>query len=659
MNFQKKTTVFVGFSYFCQDKMKTIYSMRSILIRLFFPLFAILVLFSFISSCANMASPNGGRYDEEPPKYLSSTPRLHETNYKGKKIEILFDELIQLEKPSENIIVTPPQKMQPSIRTAGKKIVIELRDSLIDDVTYTIDFTNSIVDNNEKNVLENFSFSFSTGDIIDSLEVSGILLNAENLEPMPGIMVGLHQNLEDSAFTTTPFLRTSKTNERGRFTIRNIAPGAYRLYALNDMNRDYFFDQPGEEIAFYDSIVVPTFELAIRQDTIWKDTTTIDTIRTVEYNRFLPDDLVLRLFKEDFQRQYMLRPERLQENLFSLKFNAPVNTLPDVKLLNVTAAADWFYSQVLEGGYAVNYWITDSMVWKSDTLQIQVDYLKSDSLNVLCPQTDTIRLVQRRQPERRKRSNRDEPEPIVFLGMQTTVSNHVFDTIAIVFSEPVVDLSKEAFVLEQQQDTLWQPVDFVFRQDSLNALKYYIERKWMYDESFRLLVDSAQIYSIYGKWNDWQETTFRFNAEDKYGHLYINIMDVSDPAFVELLDGNDIPIRKAIVKDQGVLFMNLLPGKYYARLVLDTNENGLWDTGNYAEKRQPEEVFYSESVYVINANWQIEENWTVFTTPLIQQKPLDITKNKPKDVTKQKRNHREDGQRQSGSHSHSSRGLGF
>lgn len=656
MNFQKKTTVFVGFSYFCRDKMKTMYSMRYILVRLLFPLFAIWVLLGFISSCANMASPNGGQYDEEPPVFLGSTPQFHETNYKGKKIEILFDELIQLEKPSENIIVTPPQKMQPSIRAVGKKIVVELRDSLVDDVTYTIDFTNSIADNNEKNVLENFSFSFATGDIIDSLEVSGILLNAENLEPMPGIMVGLHQNLEDSAFATTPFLRTSKTNERGRFTIRNIAPGAYRLYALNDMNRDYFFDQPGEEIAFHDSIVVPTFELAVRQDTIWKDTITVDTIRTVEYNRFLPNDLVLRLFKEDFQRQYMLRPERQQENLFLLNFNAPIDTLPELKLLNI-AADDWFYTQILEGGTTINYWITDSLVWKSDTLQIQVDYLRSDSLNVLRPQTDTIRLVQRRQPERRRQSRNNEPTPIVFLGMQTTVSNDVFDTISVVFSEPVVDLSKEVFHLEQLRDTLWQPVDFEFRQDSLNSLKYYIERKWMYDESFRLLVDSAQIYSVYGKWNNWMETTFQFNAEDKYGHLYINITDVSESAFVELLNGNDVPIRKAVVKDQGVLFMNLPPGNYYARLVLDTNENGLWDTGDYAEKRQPEDVFYSTDTYVINANWQIEGDWTVFTTPITQQKPLEITKNKPKDVTRQRRNHREDGQRSS--NSNSSRGLGF
>ncbi|MDR0349560.1 MAG: Ig-like domain-containing protein [Tannerella sp.] len=622
--------------------------MNYILTRLLFPFYILLPLAGFISSCANIASPNGGPYDENPPKFLSSTPRIYETNYTGKKITLLFDELIQLEKPSENVIITPPQKTLPSIRTAGKKVQIELQDSIIENMTYTVDFTNSIVDNNEKNVLENFSFAFSSGDVVDSLEISGTLLQASNLEPMQGILVGLHQHLEDSAFTSTAFFRTSKTNDRGRFTIRNIAPGSYRLYALEDQNRDYFFDQPGEAIAFYDSVIVPTFEPSIRQDTVWKDSLTVDTVRMVEYNRFLPDDIVMHLFREDFQRQYMLRPERPQDRLFALRFNAPVTELPDVRLLNRENFQNWYYIQMLDGKTTLNYWITDSLTWITDTLQLQVNYLKSDSLNILRPQTDTVRLVHRKQPERKEKSKKEEPDTTVkFLNMEVSVSSEVFDTLYITFSEPVHQLSKETFVLEQQQDTLWHPVDFTFRQDSLNTLKYCIERTWRYSESYRLLADSAVIHSIYGQWNDWCKTPFRFNSRDKYGHLYLNIQNFSLPAFVELLDGNDNPVRKAPVKEGGALFMNLNPGKYYARLISDANENGIWDTGNYGEKKQPEAVFYSTKVYDISANWEIEEDWDMLSVPAVKQKPLEITKNKPKDDTKKKRDHREDS-RQSG-----------
>ena len=136
-------------------------------------------------SCANMASPNGGPYDETPPRFVTSTPAPNQTNFKGKKVEIEFDELIQIDKPTENVIVTPPQRLLPVIQARGRKAVVELEDSLKANTTYTIDFTNSISDNNEKNVFENYSFAFSTGNTIDSLEISGTLLNAENLEPMP------------------------------------------------------------------------------------------------------------------------------------------------------------------------------------------------------------------------------------------------------------------------------------------------------------------------------------------------------------------------------------------------------------------------------------------------------------------------------------------
>ena len=610
-------------------------------------------------SCANMASPNGGPYDEQPPKFVSSTPAPYQTGYKGKRVEILFDELIQIEKPSENVIITPPQKELPSIQVMGKKIRVELKDTLKPDMTYTIDFTNSVSDNNEKNVFENFSFAFSTGETIDSLEISGTLLNAANLEPMPGIMVGLHADPADSAFTTTPFLRTSKTNDRGRFTIRNIAEGTYRLYALKDANRDYLFDQPGEEIAFLDSLVTPTFELALRQDTAWKDSVTVDTIRTVEYTRFLPDDIVLFLFKEKFRRQYMLRPERPQANRFVLKFNAPTDSLPQLTLLDRPNRDPWFLMQPAEGNTALHYWITDSMVWKRDTLHLQVDYLKSDSMNRLRPQTDTIHLTFRKQ-RAPKKPKKGEAEPKVFLTLQSKASGtiEIYDTVSFVFNEPLIEPRREAILLEQQNDTLWTPVDFRLAQDSLDLLKYHVRHPWKYGASYRVTIDSAQLQSLYGHHNETYEASFQIRKKEEYGHLYLNIEGVAEPAFVELLNANDEPVRKGRVKGGGVLFSNLLPEKYYARLTVDTNENGVWDTGNYAEKRQPETVYYSPKIYTMRANWEIEETWDVTDTPVTRQKLPEITKNKPKDVTRRKRDYKEEG-RSSGRSSGGPIGLPF
>lgn len=609
-----------------------------------------ILLLVVIYSCANIGTPNGGPYDENPPKFVSSKPVPNETNFKGKNIEILFDELIQLDKPSENVIITPPQRELPVIRTAGRKVVVELKDTLRDSTTYTLDFTNSISDTHENNIFENFTFAFSTGGIIDTLEVAGIVLNAENLEPMPGITIGLHSNLEDSAFVKLPFDRTSRTNDKGRFTIRNIKPGTYRIYALNDVNRDYKFDQPGEDIAFIDSLIIPSSELTTRQDTTWKDSLTVDTIRTVEYTRYFPDNVVLRLFKEDFARQYMTRPERPDEKIFTLRFNGRMDTLPAIVPLNFTPTdSSWFLVQKMDEGKELTFWMTDSTVWKKDTLQLEITYPKSDSLNILRPQTDTLELFMRKRPVAKKKKKKDdEPEPTVFLGMQVNApgSMDMTDTVSVVFTEPVVNLIKDLFKVNQMVDSTWTDVDFDFFQDSTNLLKYYILRPWKYAEQYRLQVDSTAITSIYGKWNDKYSGEFKLKTKEDYGHLYLNIVGVDTTAFVELLNMSDAPIRKAKVKDGGVLFMDLKPDKYYARIVIDTNNNGKWDTGNYESKLQPEEVFYSPKRYEVMQNWDVEETWDVYATPVYQQKALEITKNKPKEVTKKKRNYKDEGQQQ-------------
>lgn len=617
-------------------------------IRNSFRILSVVLLAGLFYSCANIGSPNGGPYDEAPPKYVSSTPVPNQKNYKGKKIEILFDELIQIDKPSENVIITPPQLQQPVIRSSGRKAVIELKDSLKDNTTYTIDFTNSISDNNEKNVYENFSFAFSTGDVIDTMEVSGILLNAENLEPMPGITIGLHSNLADSAFQTLPFDRTSRTNDKGQFTIRNIAPGTYHIFALNDVNRDYKFDQAGEDIAFLDTLIIPSLELTSRQDTLWKDSLTIDTIRTVEYIHYFPDDIELRLFKEKFARQYMLKPERPDQKYFSLRFNAPVDTVPVPVPLNFEPQdSSWFFVNKQEGGTQINYWLTDSLIWKQDTLSFEVTYPKSDSLNIPRPQTDTVQVVMRHRPEKKKK--KDQPVLIQPLGMDIKASGSInlYDTLSVTFTEPVKAVDKDLFYLDQKVDSLWKPVSFEMFPDTANSLKYFIHRPWKYGEEYRLTIDSATIESIYDKWNDPYSGSFKIKSEDEYGHFYLNVTGIDKPAFVELLTSADTPVRKAKVKDGGALFMDLKPDKYYVRIVIDENNNGVWDTGNYAEKRQPEKVYYSPKVYNIPQNWQVEETWSLNDAPLSKQKPLEITKNKPKEATKKKRDYKDEGKKSS------------
>ncbi len=296
---------------------------------------ALLMLMIVVYSCASMGTPDGGPYDEEPPKFIRSSPKPYATNNKNKKIAIEFDEFIKLEKTSEKVVVSPPQLEQPDIKASGRRVLVNLNDSLKPNTTYTIDFSDAIVDNNEGNPLGNYAFSFSTGEAIDTLEVSGNVLAAADLEPVKGMMVGLHADLSDSAFVKKPF-----TIMYPVLIAEGVLPSAYRtwsdthIFGLMDGNQNYLYDSKTEMIAFCDSIIIPSMEAAVRQDTLWKDTATIDTIKTVGYTRFLPDNIVLRAFKGINNRQYLSKSERDKENHFILSFSAPADTLPVLKGLN-------------------------------------------------------------------------------------------------------------------------------------------------------------------------------------------------------------------------------------------------------------------------------------------------------------------------------------
>lgn len=605
----------------------------------------ILVVISLIAvACANMASPTGGAYDLEGPKVVSSNPGFNATQVKKGKIVIEFDENVTIERPSENVIITPPQKAFPVINTVNRKVNVELRDTLLPNTTYTIDFTNSIVDNNEKNPIENFSFSFSTGDVVDSMAVSGKVLTADNLEPVKGIYVGLHSNLNDTAFTKTKFERISRTNESGDFTIRGVAPGKYKLYALDDSNRDYIYDNPSEAIAFMETIIEPASERASRFDTTYvdKEKKVIDTVVAVQYTRFLPDNIVLRTFKSGFQRQFLQKHERTQNKL-SLFFGAPTE-MPQVEPLNFDGNKDWFIMERTPKNDTITYWIKDKEVMAIDTLSIRLTYLKTDTLNQSLPVTDTLTFMDRtRKPvkddkkkeKKKKEGESDEPE-ITFLNIVNNLSStwDTYKSISLLFEEPITDTLSNKIKLQQLRDTVYHDIPFQLEADSVNPRKYTIRNKWGYNNEYRIQIDSASIYSIYGLWNNKIDQKFKVKAEDQYGQLAIRVAGIdSIPSFMELLDKSDKPIRKTRVIDNIAVFRDLDPGSYYVRIVLDSNNNGIWDTGDFQKGLQPEMVCYSPKEYKIRAFSEVydDEAWVIDPATLGKQKPLEITKQKPQE----------------------------
>ena len=607
-------------------------------------------------SCASMGTPDGGPYDEMPPKFVRSTPSLRAINVKNQKFELEFDEFIKLEKASEKVIISPPQLEQPEIKVVGKKVVGELFDTLKEATTYTIDFSDAIVDNNEGNPMGHFTYSFSTGASIDTMEVSGTVLNAEDLEPIKGIQVGLHKNLNDSALTTLPFDRVSRTDSRGHFIIRGVAPGKYRIYALMDGNQNYLFDSKTEMVAFSDSIIVPSMMPATRQDTLWKDTLTIDTIKTVGYTRFMPDDIILRAFKEENTRQYFSRSQRDKENHFILKFSAKADTLPTLTGLNFDST-DAFIVEPNEGNDSICYWIKDSLVYQMDTLALQMDYLYTDTLDQLVPKCDTIYLANKltreqreklakkeaeeKEKERKKKEKKGEtiePEKIAFLKMDVDAPS-AFDVnrnIALSFEEPVSRIDTSAIHLNVKVDTLWVETPFLFVADSLLPRKYEILAEWEPEKEYQLKIDSAAVVGLYGLHTNKVEQTLKVKKLDEYGTLLFNLEEAPSTSVVELLDNGGKVLRQQRISPENTAdFYYLAPNtKYYVRLFNDRNGNGKWDTGNVEQGLQPEEVYYFPKVWEMKANFEFEETWNIHATPVDKQKLDEIKKQKPEETKK-------------------------
>lgn len=594
-------------------------------------------------SCANMSRPGGGPKDELPPQYIKSNPLPDTRNFNEKRIEIEFNEIIQVEKPTEKVVISPPQLSTPKIQAQGKKVRIELQDSLLPNTTYTIDFSNAIVDNNEKNALEGFTFSFSTGEERDSLQISGILLNAENLEPITGMLVGAYSNLHDSAFTTLPMERITASDAHGHFILRNLKPGQYRIVALKDANRNYRFDSPTEDIAFCDSIVQPYSVARQYADTLFTDSATVDSIIYIDYNQYFPNNILLTAFNEQIKRQYLEENSRKERNRLDFIFSTPQDTLPTISLLDTLPENEWYVLEKNLTNDTLHYWLKDSTIYRADTLRVAMSYYRTDSLNALSLYNDTLTMTYRPPKENKKKTkkqptNDSVPEviPTVFAPMNIGISGKldVNRPIIITFTTPIDSINRSAFHLYEKSDTVWTPLPdslFTVDVDSAATRQYLLSHKWKPEGNYRLSVDSMAVIDMYGLHTDKVSRDFGIKSMQEYSNLYFILTGVQDSAVVQLLNSSDKPVYQTPVIDGGAEFTYLKPGTYYARLFIDRNGNGKYDTGNYASQRQAEEVYYYPGELELRAYWNVEQDWDIYKAAIDKQKPLAITKNKPKE----------------------------
>ena len=599
----------------------------------------IAVIAAVLYSCANIGNPTGGMIDKTPPIFVRSNPMPNAVNVKDRKIELFFDEIVTLKDPSTKIIVSPAQTEMPQMNASGKKVTIELIDTLLPNTTYTIDFSNSIQDNNEGNPLENFAFAFSTGDYIDSLRVAGYVIDSRTLEPMKGIIVGMNSNHSDSAFITDKLQRVAITNDRGQFTIRNAHPGSYRLFALGDLDRDFRFGNPQEDIAFCDSLITPWVSTKEVNDTLFSADNKVDTITTRTRPDYHPNDLLLNLFNENRKSQYLANNSRIDSTRISIIFAAPSDTLPLLSIIDrKDVPADWYTLERSLTNDTLTYWIRPSHLVSSDTLRTTLTYLRTDSLNRLSPATDTLQFTFQRPKAKKKKKNEEEDSvpkiPTMDIRSLTQQTHEIYAPLILESTTPIERFDTTAFHLQQKAegDSVYRDVEkyaVALRDTSLNRRTIVVRHRWESGGAYRLLVDSLGVEDIYGLFSKTIKQDFSVRKMEEYGNLIFNIPEVKDSAIVELLDGQEKVVLSVPVKNHKAELINILPATYYARLYLDANGNGKYDTGCYIEHRQPETSFYYPGAIKVKKNWDIDQTWNIYDTPVDRQKPDAIKKNKP------------------------------
>ena len=601
-------------------------------------------------SCARMGAPDGGWYDETPPRVVGAIPAEKSTHVDKRHIRINFNEFVKIDNPTQNVVVSPPQLEVPEIKGEGKSISVKLIDKLQPNTTYTIDFSNAISDNNEGNPLGNFTYSFSTGDHIDTLEVAGYVVQASDLEPVKGILVGLYADLSDSAFRRKPMLRVSRTDSRGHFVIRGVAPGKYRVYALQDADGDYSFKQRSEMLAFNHDIIEPSFRPDVRQDTLWRDSLHIAGIGKVSYTHFTPDNICLRAFNEIVTDRYLLKSERPEANRFTLFYTYGDSVLPDVRGLNFNAK-DAFIIESSARKDTVTYWLRDTALVNQDTLQIVLTHNITDSTGVLRQHVDTLKLLSKVPYSKRlkdkqkafdewkkkqdKLKKRGEPYqttmPAEPLKLEITPSGDMDpdQNVSLVSKEPLmnVDTMHVRLFSHPAGDSLWYREPYELQRVSNE--EYRLKAAWKPGTEYSFEADSTAFKTIYGTVSGKLKQGLKVRSEDAYASLLMTLSGMQGKHIIaQLLDGQGKMVKEVYTDNGQAEFYYLKPGKYFMRIIVDANNNKRWDTGDYDADRQPEEVYYDPDEIECRAKWDLTLTWNPLARPLYQQKPEAVKKQK-------------------------------
>ncbi|SHF44870.1 Ig-like domain-containing protein [Mariniphaga anaerophila] len=577
-----------------------------------------------VSSCANQGMPTGGPKDSIPPVLVGTQPEYKSLNFNGKEVRLTFDEFIIPDQVSEMLVVSPPLEKRVTILTKSKTLIVKFNEELQDSVTYSLDFKNSIVDNNERNPYESLRFSFATGDRLDTLRVAGRVANGFNLNPIENTLVLLHKNLHDSAVYTVKPNYIAKTDEEGLFLFDNIASGKYHLFSFNDLNNDMRYNEGAEEIAFHDTLVIPSAHFHAEADTMASGA---DSLLIAGHVHFLPQPIYMKQFTEEIFDQYLKKSKRDSRYQATFVFNESVSDSFAIQLVD-TVVPDWYVLEPNLKYDSLTMWIADTTLAKRENIRMELSYFQLDSAMQLYVKKDTVdmQFAPKEEDKKKRRRSRDDeeeegPPPVPQFNWTTNLSSSAFninEDILLTSPHPIKYIDPAAISVYLTEDTLKKTLPFKFIQDSVAWRTYRIAFPWEGETSYTLEIDSAACINIYGISSKKLSSSFKTRPDDYYGTINLELTNVDGQVLIQLLENKDSEkvLQEKITSENGkVVFEYLPPDKYKIKVIFDSNGDGKWTTGSYQDRSQPERVAYINEVIKIRSNFDTNLNWDLDIAP--------------------------------------------
>jgi hypothetical protein len=608
-------------------------------VRAFFPVLLIAVCWS----CAQQGSPSGGPRDKDPPVVVGSDPPNYSIRFKAKKILITFDEYIVLDNVNQELVVSPPMEEKPEIRLRKKTMIIQFEEDLKDSTTYTFNFGSAIKDLHEGNKLLNFEYVFSTGDVLDSLSVKGTLKYAWDLtEPDEPISIMLYNDLRDSVPLTDIPLYVGRSDDSGVFSVNNLKPDVYKVFALKDGNYNFLFDLPTEEIAFLDSSLIVNAEFArslleipnpvdsaeldtdtlltaadtlqLPQDThvLYKDSLSLST-DTLEIS---PDSLIeegpdfnsiyidLLLFTEETETQYIKNESRDDRRMVQVVFAKPVTDTFGYRFLEKGTGDTTEYLEVFSSSRdTLTLWLRDSLDFRKDTIDLELNYTVKDTAHQFVTQTDTLVFIYREKKTKQKGPETKEKEKLTITTIRNKGEQHLNRSFQFDLNLPLAAIHDSLIGLFHTPDSVEVPVPFSSRVDSLVPTRGWIDVEWESASNYHLRMLPGAITSIYDLAHDTIDLIFQTRDIEFYGQILLKLENVRHRVIVQLISKDKVIRQQFVSKSGNYAFPYLVPQNYRIKFIHDLNENGKWDTGNYMKKQQPEPVEFVPKEITVRSNW--------------------------------------------------------